>query len=1046
MKRVNKIITVLSMFGLLFVWSTFAIELNSGNIVDTFGCATDATSCDLSNQGITSIAVNTFVNHTVMNSLVLDSNEITSIEPGAFSGLLSLNSLSLAYNHITSIDAGDFTMRPVWLPRLRSLTLLGNEITTIHSGDFSWWLSQLQQLHLWGNHISLIHSDDFTLLPSLTTLVLSQNNIVALNPNTFLSASWITTLDLSINHLTTIVPWTFSGLSKLTFLDLSYNYIKTIGYNDFTGIPKIATLEFDYNNISSVADNTFLSGNGFSKLTSLNLSPNCNITQLAIPFKVVGSALTDFANCIPMFTADGTDFINALEANWYVSNGDYEVGNFALSFEPGATNQFLAGTIMQSYIYDVNLSVLVPDLYPAEVQYETNTSLSHGGAAFTGILNSPILFSTGDVPGMTGVVSLLRLWAFDQRIDFDLPVTIRMPALGTIVDDTIGIYSSEETNIYGSQWPNWVFEQTGTVYDNGWNPYVTFTTNHASRYVLGTPQTILSDTTPPTWTIVYSPTSGTTTSGNVVATISLDEAWTITNNGWSSSYTFTGDGTFTFEFSDLAWNTWSATATVNRIDTTTPTATIIYTPTSWSKTSGDVIAIITLDETGTITNNWWLTGYTFTGDGTFTFEFSDLAWNTWSATATVDRIDKTKPVWTITYSPTSWSNTSGDVVATITLDETGTITNNGWLTGYTFTGDWTFTFTFEDLAWNTWSATATVNRIDKTAPTWTITYSPISWSTTSGNVVATISLNETGTITNNSWLTWYTFTGNGTFTFQFADLAGNTGSATATVNRIDKTAPTASTITYNITWTTNQDVIATITWFSETITWLNFSTHTFTSNGTFVFTFQDLAGNTWSATATVTWIDKTPQTGPGGWPTYIPPQKPTTWLLCSAFSAELNGAYTFAFTNGITTIKDCKQANLEWTLQRSHLAKMISQFAVKVMNMKIDTTKACSFSDIGEETPEIQLYIKVACQLGLMGYDDNGNQNKTFDPFATVNRAQFGTILSRVLRGTKYNGADPYYLKHLNALKAEGIMKNISQPFALEMRWRVMLMLQRIGE
>jgi hypothetical protein len=241
-------------------------------------------------------------------------------------------------------------------------------------------------------------------------------------------------------------------------------------------------------------------------------------------------------------------------------------------------------------------------------------------------------------------------------------------------------------------------------------------------------------------------------------------------------------------------------------------------------------------------------------------------------------------------------------------------------------------------------------------------------------------------------------------------------------------------------------VIATITWFSETVTWLNFSTHTFTGNGTFIFQFADLAWNTGSTTATVTRIDKTNHTNIW-WGIYIPPVTNTeTWLLCTAFSAELNGAYTFAFINGITTIKDCTQANLTGTLQRSHLAKMISQFAVKVINMKPDMTKSCSFSDIWNETKEIQLYIRTACQLGLMGYDDNGNQSTTFDPFATVNRAQFGTILSRVLRWTKYNGGDPYYIKHLNALKTEWIMTNISQPLVAEIRWRVMLMLQRIGK
>jgi len=46
------------------------------------------------------------------------------------------------------------------------------------------------------------------------------------------------------------------------------------------------------------------------------------------------------------------------------------------------------------------------------------------------------------------------------------------------------------------------------------------------------------------------------------------------------------------------------------------------------------------------------------------------------------------------------------------------------------------------------------------------------------------------TVTNNSNLTSYTFTGNDTFTFEFQDAYGNTGSEIATVTGIDKTGPT----------------------------------------------------------------------------------------------------------------------------------------------------------------------------------------------------------------------------------------------------------------
>ena len=77
--------------------------------------------------------------------------------------------------------------------------------------------------------------------------------------------------------------------------------------------------------------------------------------------------------------------------------------------------------------------------------------------------------------------------------------------------------------------------------------------------------------------------------------------------------------------------------------------------------------------------------------------------------------------------------------------------------------------------------------VDTTAPTATISYSTTNW--TNSNVTATLNPSESVTVTNNSGNTTYTFTDNGTFTFEFVDTAGNTGTATATVSNIDKTAP-----------------------------------------------------------------------------------------------------------------------------------------------------------------------------------------------------------------------------------------------------------------
>jgi hypothetical protein len=49
-----------------------------------------------------------------------------------------------------------------------------------------------------------------------------------------------------------------------------------------------------------------------------------------------------------------------------------------------------------------------------------------------------------------------------------------------------------------------------------------------------------------------------------------------------------------------------------------------------------------------------------------------------------------------------------------------------------------------------------------------------------------------------------------------------------------------------------------------------------------------------------------------------------------------------------------------------------------------------------------------------MGVDINN-----FNPNQTVDRAQFGTILSRALYGETYNQSNPYYQKHLTALKSK---------------------------
>jgi hypothetical protein len=86
----------------------------------------------------------------------------------------------------------------------------------------------------------------------------------------------------------------------------------------------------------------------------------------------------------------------------------------------------------------------------------------------------------------------------------------------------------------------------------------------------------------------------------------------------------------------------------------------------------------------------------------------------------------------------------------------------------------------------------------------------------------------------------------------------------------------------------------------------------------------------------------------------------------------------------------------------------------------------------------------LACQLWIMGIHTDWSPLSAFSPNELITRAQFGTILSRILYGTLYNEGDPYYINHLQALQKSWIMTQIDTPEQRqELRQRVWLMLMR---
>ncbi len=126
----------------------------------------------------------------------------------------------------------------------------------------------------------------------------------------------------------------------------------------------------------------------------------------------------------------------------------------------------------------------------------------------------------------------------------------------------------------------------------------------------------------------------------------------MSSNGGSGSRSFTENGSYTFQFQDAAGNTGSTKAAATWMDKTALWATVEYSV--QTPTRGEVADTLKPNkgEKVMMTNNGGSLTYTFTDNGSFIFEFQDMAGNTGNTEAVVNRIDKTPPTATAEYSTT----------------------------------------------------------------------------------------------------------------------------------------------------------------------------------------------------------------------------------------------------------------------------------------------------------------------------------------------------------------------------------------------------------
>ncbi len=161
---------------------------------------------------------------------------------------------------------------------------------------------------------------------------------------------------------------------------------------------------------------------------------------------------------------------------------------------------------------------------------------------------------------------------------------------------------------------------------------------------------------------------------------------------------------------------------------------------------------------------------------------------------------------------------------------------------------------------------------------------------------------------------------------------------------------------------------------------------------------------------------------------------------------EQSKSYQRALSKGMIATNTLPQTRLDTNITRAQLAKMFSIYSTNVLWRKvIKSDKKCDFLDINQTNKEFISYIKNVCQLEIMGLQADGKTPLTyFNPNSLVTRAEFGTVLSRVLYGNIYdnNNTTLWRELHLNNLKKENIITVIT-PFLQEEIWLVMPILYR---
>jgi len=174
--------------------------------------------------------------------------------------------------------------------------------------------------------------------------------------------------------------------------------------------------------------------------------------------------------------------------------------------------------------------------------------------------------------------------------------------------------------------------------------------------------------------------------------------------------------------------------------------------------------------------------------------------------------------------------------------------------------------------------------------------------------------------------------------------------------------------------------------------------------------------------------------------------------LPRSYDDELVNAYNWARENRLFGENEFDNELLYKPMTRGELAKMVSNFARRVLSVSYVFDATCTsdvFVDTKDRSDEQRDYVEQACSLHLMGRrNDTGWIIEQFRANDVVTRAEFATVISRLLYGEKNNGTawEDRYKQHITALYDNGFLKDITAPFVDEVLGYVMIVMMRIDQ